>query len=228
MKVKYCSCGCGKKLKNPQKNFILGHHTKLCPPKTKWKKGNIPWNKGLTKETDERVKLMSEIPRTKEWKDKMSNARRGKKLGYPVWNKGLFGVQPSNKKGLTMEEYYGEKKAKKIKNKIRSKVKDIYSKDDSYRKRIVPKNQKAHINEHLNEVMNEIGHLSSQGFRCVQLVTKPRPDIIAVKDGKIFAVEVDMLHNIYDSPDYKKYTNINYFDDIYWVTKKSKFWDGRE
>lgn len=39
-----------------------------------------------------------------------------------VWNKGLKGVQPSTKKGKTFEEFYGEERAKEIKNEHRETI----------------------------------------------------------------------------------------------------------
>ena len=56
---------CGKICKNANS---LRNHERLCKlnpdhqesPWTKFNKGHAPWNKGLTKETDERIKLYSE------------------------------------------------------------------------------------------------------------------------------------------------------------------------
>lgn len=46
---KFCECGCGQIVK---KKFAKGHYARVNPPS---KKGRIPWDKGLTKETDPRV-----------------------------------------------------------------------------------------------------------------------------------------------------------------------------
>ena len=56
--------------------------------------------------------------------------------------------------------------------------------------------------------------LKQQGFK-VMIVDKVRPDIIARKDDKIYAVEVE-----FDKPDYDKYEGIEVFDDIIWILKK--------
>ena len=50
-----------------------------------FKKGNIPWSKGLTKETDEKLKVLSE--KIKEW-HKVHGHPRGM-LGKTAWNKGI-------------------------------------------------------------------------------------------------------------------------------------------
>lgn len=46
---KFCECGCGQRVKN---RFAKGHYSRVNPPS---KKGRVPWNKGLGKETDIRV-----------------------------------------------------------------------------------------------------------------------------------------------------------------------------
>ena len=75
------------------------------------KKGNIPWNKGLKKETDERVKKYSvmlkgnQIAKGKHWKWNDENGEIKKKLSETLkqlykegkivaWNKGQKGLQP--------------------------------------------------------------------------------------------------------------------------------------
>lgn len=64
-------------------------------------------------------------------------------------------------------------------------------------------------------IEEEISSLSSQGFRCVPVGGSVRPDIVAVKDGKIYAIEVEYKKR----PDYSKYKNTDCFDDIIWILK---------
>jgi len=68
------------------------------------------------------------------------------------------------------------------------------------------------------KILEESENLKKQGFRVVPL-TKVIPDIIALKNGKIFAIEVE-----YGNPDYGKYTeDIRVlFDDIIWIIKKRR------
>ena len=83
----------------------------------------IAWNKGLTKETDERVRKCSEskmgFHHTEETKEKLSEINKGKipinvwGEGHIPWNKGIKGQIAWNK-GLTKEidervKQYGEK-----------------------------------------------------------------------------------------------------------------------
>lgn len=67
--------------------------------------GNIPWNKGLTKETDERVKIASNAKVGNHWKVKDTSKMKGKK----VWNKGKKGVQVSCRKGKKYPQITGNK-----------------------------------------------------------------------------------------------------------------------
>jgi hypothetical protein len=57
-----------------------------------FEKGQIGWNKGLTKETDERIKKHAEFltgrKLSEETKEKLRQAKLGKKIGW-TWNKGL-------------------------------------------------------------------------------------------------------------------------------------------
>lgn len=65
-----CNCGCGQKVLTLGSKYCRGHNLKNHGPG--WQKG---WCKGLTKETDERVR-------------RIAKARVGQKR-EPAWNKGL-------------------------------------------------------------------------------------------------------------------------------------------
>lgn len=66
---------------------------------------------------------------------------------------------------------------------------------------------------HKKVVIEQAEILKQQGFKVI-IVDKVRPDIIARKDDKIYAVEVEL-----DKPDYGKYEGIEVFDDIMWIFK---------
>ena len=69
---------------------------------SKIRKGRIPWNKGLTKETDERVRKSGEA------------TSKGRK-GIKTWNT-----------GGTWDELYGKDKSKKLKDELsKRKIKNI-------------------------------------------------------------------------------------------------------
>lgn len=66
-------------------------------------------------------------------------------------------------------------------------------------------------------IIDEAEKLKQQGFKVIP-ITEVIPDIIAFKDGKFYAYEVE-----YGIPNYEKYKKNNYgqcFDDIVWLLKK--------
>jgi hypothetical protein len=70
---------------------------------------------------------------------------------------------------------------------------------------------------HEVEVEETIKMLKNQGFKCVNVSWnesfKPRPDIIAFKDNKIYAVEVDCG----GYANFDKYAVPHPYDDVIWV-----------
>lgn len=60
------------KLKFPEK------YEAFCRKQSLNKQGVQPWNTGLTKETDIRVKKQAELPRDKEWRENISKGNTGK------------------------------------------------------------------------------------------------------------------------------------------------------
>jgi len=73
--------------------------------------------------------------------------------------------------------------------------------------------------EHKLAITQQCEKLESQGFRVVPLDGEYRvvPDIIAIKDNKIYAIEVER-----GTPNYKKYHGISFYDDIIWVLVKKE------
>jgi hypothetical protein len=53
----FCKCGCGGRVTNPNNEYIYGHQCRGKPGPMKGKKA---WNKGLTKDSDKRVKKNGE------------------------------------------------------------------------------------------------------------------------------------------------------------------------
>lgn len=68
-------------------------------------------------------------------------------------------------------------------------------------------------------ILKEIPELEKQGFRCIP-IGKVIPDIVAVKDNKVYAIEIER-----GIPDYKKYTDEirSYYDDIIWILRKKEW-----
>ena len=62
-------------------------------------------------------------------------------------------------------------------------------------------------------------YLERQGFKCVP-ITRIIPDIIAIRDGELYAIEVE-----YGKPKYEKYNIDNYksyFKEVIWIIRKAK------
>lgn len=99
---------------------------------------------------------------------------------------------------------------KKMSEITREKMKSTWSKFGQYGK-IAPIRSKERIHA-------EIADLELQGFRCIP-ITHVVPDIIAIRDGKVYAIEVE-----YGKPNYQKYTETirQYYDDVIWILIKRK------
>ena len=69
-------------------------------------------------------------------------------------------------------------------------------------------------------ILKEVIKLESEGYKCIP-IGRVIPDIIAIKRGKIYAIEVE-----YGKPDYKKYNKDNYknnFHKVIWIVKNKKY-----
>ena len=90
--------------------------------------------------------------------------------------------------------------------------------NEDFKNGIFPENWKEKhdkgFNRHNDAITNQMEQFKNEGFRVIPLGRQKdiEPDFIAIKDGKVYAVEVEL-----DNPDYKKYDNNKDFDDIYWI-----------
>ena len=74
-----------------------------------------------------------------------------------------------------------------------------------------------------DRILKEIKEYQENGYRCVPTGGKVRPDFIAIKEGKVLAVEVEYGSN----PNYSKYTEKDrlFFDDVVWIIRRRKGYD---
>lgn len=95
-----------------------------------------------------------------------------------------------------------------------------HSEETKLKCKLIQRDGKANAIKGWIRILKEIPELEKQGFRCIP-ITKVIPDIIAIKDGKVYAIEIE-----YGSkPDYAKYDKNNYrdyFEDIIWILRKKK------
>ncbi|MBT7557150.1 hypothetical protein HN615_09520 [Candidatus Woesearchaeota archaeon] len=78
--------------------------------------------------------------------------------------------------------------------------------------------------KHFNEdILPKSKELEDQGFRCIPIGNGPVvPDIIAIKDNMVFAVEVE---NGLKEPNFTKYQDtgaMQYYDDIMWIVDEKQ------
>jgi hypothetical protein len=121
---------------------------------------------------------------------------------------------------------YGIQKAAEIAKTLKYRLKHSRRmkemwKDQSYRSKVL-EHLKPHrgdtTSRHNEKILKVVNELSAKGYRCIP-IHKKRPDIIALKDGKVYAVEVTHalpMHNKWDETDKK------YYDDIIWIVVKHK------
>lgn len=91
--------------------------------------------------------------------------------------------------------------------------------DDHKKKISAYMNGKKHADHSVTvkRILEECAELERQGFRAIPVGWRIIPDIIAIKDNKVFAVEVE-----YGKPNYSKYTpEIQaFYDDVIWLIRK--------
>ena len=68
------------------------------------------------------------------------------------------------------------------------------------------------MKEHQFATAETLRKLSSLGFKCSDLTKRPLPDGIAIKNGEVFAVEVE---HCFVNP--AKYRGDEFYDDVLWV-----------
>lgn len=150
-------------------------------------------------------------------------------------------------KGITYEEFYGPERAKEIKEKISESVTQSYTEDLKKRRQLttikqmeipeqreirsgprkpefgekIRKQIKKHRILHDDIAITQIKNFEKQGFRCVPIGLKkhPHPDFIAIKNDKVYAVEVELSGKINITSGAKKGYELfpGIYDDIFWI-----------
>jgi hypothetical protein len=72
--------------------------------------------------------------------------------------------------------------------------------------------------EHDQWIKEEMTRLTEQGYRCLNVGSSEAkvPDIIAFKDGKIYAIEITRF-----AVDHDKWAGQTFFDDIIWIVRRT-------
>jgi len=87
----------------------------------------------------------------------------------------------------------------------------LRSKNVTYRRRGELKKTK-----HDEKVLEELENFEKAGYRVIPLVSPyPIPDAILIKNGKVYALELEFSAGIIHRPE--KYAELNPYDDIVWI-----------
>lgn len=140
--------------------------------------------------------------RTKEYRQKVSE--RLKELGLKPPSR-LGKHMPEEAKRKISQFNLGKKHSKETRRKISESNK---GKGDSS------------LRLCYQRILREIPELEKQGFKCIPVGHKVTPDLIGIKDGKVYAIEVEYTKT--RKPNYAKYTDEikNYYDDVIWILRK--------
>jgi hypothetical protein len=181
-------------------------------------------------------------PRTKEFKRKRSEVakkqwqnpefrekmiRRMKGENNPMKNPEIAKKVSQAMKLLWQNPEYKEKMRKIFKQRLHGTAVKGTPKSEEWKQKMKEKWKNPEFREKMSErrfnivwqrILKEIPELEKQGFRCIP-IGKVIPDIIAFKDGKVFAIEVE-----YGNPKYDKYDEETrrYFDDIIWIIRNKR------
>ena len=178
--------------------FTIGHKTNIGrkhSEETKKKIGATKVGKSRPLEMRKKLSLLKTGSKlSEETKRKISESMRGRN-GY----------------------WFGKKLSEETKSKLR--VANFGKKLSEETKKKLTKNI-VKVNE---RILKEIKEYQENGYRCVPTGGKVRPDFIAIKDGKVLAVEVEYGSN----PNYSKYTEEDklFFDDVVWIIRRRKGYD---
>jgi hypothetical protein len=190
-------------------SFKIGHESPMKNP-------------GIAKKQGETLKEWYKTPEGIEKRNRTS--ARNKKLGLcekPLYNRKEWLKTKNGKKWV--DEYTKNRKnwdldyVNKVSKTLTGRRLSMEHKDN------ISKNVKESLKSHRHDkaVVEQIDIFRSDGFHCVRTDKKPVPDFIAIKDGKIFAVEVefDIRHKLNKYKDNDP--NIAYADVI-WIVKENQ------
>lgn len=210
--------------------------TTVRDKKGRYAKGNTPWTKGRhrTKETKEKLSESLKIS-PKNWKGKHHTEEAKRKISeglkeyYKTHDAPSKGKHCSEKtKKAVSKANTGRKFSKEHKRKLslahsgRRHTKE--AKEKISKASIESQREESGPSKHYIKILEEAKNLESRGFRVIPL-GKVVPDIIAIKDGKVYAIEIESkvrragsnYYQKYDISDMKKY-----FDDIIWIIRRER------
>jgi hypothetical protein len=174
-----------------------------------FKKGQTAWNKG--KKCKNISKSLTGRRLTDKHKENIGKSSKGRKS----WIKGLTHKKKTKDKiSNTLKEKYKSGEIKSWNKNI--SMKKLYPKSG------FQQNNKfgyIGVDKSFERIINESKKLKRKGYRVIP-IGKVIPDIIAIKNNKVYAIEVE-----FGRPNYSKYDKNNYkkyFDEIKWIIKRKR------
>ena len=176
--------------------------------------------KTCSKECHHKLSGISETGRThsEESKRKISISLIGNKyaLGKHMGKDNpMFGKPRTEEvKRKIREKLVGKTLSKEVREEMSIKSKNSWKDPNSKQHTRVSYSHELH-----DSIVNEkFVELEKEGYLCIQLNKKPIPDIIAMKDGKIYAVEVEgRWSNIRKVEFYENSGANKFYDSLIWI-----------
>jgi hypothetical protein len=140
-----------------------------------------------------------------KWRTRLSKTLKEKYVNDPTY-KQMLKDSHAKFKGKTYEQIFGDKRAKAIKKKL--------SKASIESNRLIKEKQKAGYARHKTAILETMKKYQENGYACAPVSNEfPRPDIVAFKDGKIFAIEIE---NNVEGVNPSKYCESTIYADVMW------------
>lgn len=154
---------------------------------------------------------------SKDHKDNISNSLIGKVSNakgkkWKIKDTSKMGKHSIGRKGY----WFGKKMPEEMKLKMANSAKGIKRPVSEERKKELIEQALSAPHKAFERIDKEVLELEKKGFHCIP-IGRIVPDIIAIKEGKIYAIEVE-----YGKPHYKKYDVNNYkdrFEDVIWLLR---------
>jgi hypothetical protein len=186
-----------------------------------WKEERQKGNTGhcLSDETKRKISSMlkgkKHIPMSEKTKRKLSEVNMGHFMSKETKRK--ISLATKGKNNPNYGKHHSDETRRKISlnhANVKGKNHPLYGKYHSKktRRRLSDK-----FKEHQNMVLEEIENLNKLGYKTLNGDLKPKPDIFAFRDGKIYAYEIETKsENRWNT---KKYNGVDFFDDVIWIKR---------
>lgn len=142
---------------------------------------------------------------------RMSRIMKDKYTNNSSFRQQLKNMTDSSR-GKTLEELFGCERADSIRKKL-----SVVAKRNSSK---IKDKQKLGYRRHTQAILDTLKRYQEDGYVCAPVSNEfPRPDIVAFKDGKVYALEVERTS---EGVNPSKYNDFPIYADIMWHIYSSK------